>query len=83
MILLDEPTASINPLEESRIFKDFCNLIHAFSVIITHRLGSIKLADRIIVMKNGEIIEEGSHSVLYSLKGEYFKIYEAQAKWYV
>jgi ATP-binding cassette subfamily B protein len=51
-------------------------------VIITHRIGAARIADRIIVMKNGRIVEEGRHSELIRKDTYYSKLYREQAKWY-
>ena len=52
------------------------------ALIISHRVGLCKLVDRIVVMKNGEIAEDGTHDELLATGGEYAKLYNAQAKWY-
>ncbi len=51
-------------------------------IIITHRLGLAKIADRVIVLKNGRVVENGSHKELLERKGEYNRMWEAQAGWY-
>lgn len=83
LILLDEPTAAINPIEETRLFTQFAELSRGVtSVLITHRLGSVKIADRIFVLKEGEIVEEGNFAELYE-RGRYFReLYDSQAQWY-
>lgn len=84
IIILDEPTASIDPKEEFRIIKNFRNSIVCKSaILISHRIGFAKLSDKIYVMKNGNIIEEGSHDELLAKQGEYYHIYETQKKLYV
>jgi len=55
---------------------------HKTAVIVTHRLGSVKIADRIIVMEAGKITEQGTHDELISLGGTYYNMFEAQAQWY-
>lgn len=83
LIVLDEPTSAIDPLEETRVYEKFMEMSKdKTAVIITHRLGSAKIADRIIVLDEGEIAEMGSHSELMDRKGKYFQMYQAQAKWY-
>jgi ATP-binding cassette subfamily B protein len=82
-IVLDEPTAAIDPIEETRVFKQFQRLAkNKCAVIVTHRLGSAKLANRIIVMDYGEIIDTGTHDELLSKKGKYADMWSAQAQWY-
>lgn len=84
LILLDEPTAAIDPLEETRLYRDFAVICKGkTSVLITHRLGSVKMADRIIVMKNGKVVQNGTHENLVNVEGEYKKLYEAQKMWYI
>ncbi|KAI4453658.1 atp-binding cassette sub-family b [Holotrichia oblita] len=84
LIILDEPTAAIDPFEETRIYNRFAEISkNKTAVIVTHRLGSVKLADRIIVLKNGRISETGTHDELISLNGEYKRMFIAQQKWYI
>ncbi|NQX44395.1 ABC transporter ATP-binding protein [Paenibacillus tritici] len=83
LIILDEPTAAIDPLEETRLYNDFSTICQdKTAVIVSHRLGSVKLADRIIVMKEGRIVQEGTHDELIGTEGEYQRMYESQRKWY-
>lgn len=83
LILFDEPTASINPLEETRIFEAFREISqNKTAIYITHRLGAVKIADRIIVMKAGEIAEEGDFETLMKKDGYFAKLYLSQAQWY-
>ena len=82
-IIFDEPTAAIDPIMEKEILDKFLLLAEDKTVIlITHRLGSARLADRILVMSEGEIIEEGSHEHLIAMDGTYAKMFTEQAKWY-
>lgn len=83
IIVLDEPTAAIDPIEESAIYKKFSEISNdKTTVIVTHRIGSAKIAERIIVMKDGEIAEIGSHDELANSGGVYANMYTAQARWY-
>ena len=83
-IVLDEPTASIDPVEESAIYRRFTELSKGkTAVIITHRLGSARFADRIIVMNKGTIVEDGTHDELMKLDGYYKKMWTAQSEFYV
>ena len=83
MIVLDEPTAAIDPIEESSIYNKFTDISKGkTAIIVTHRLGSAKIADRIIVMENGCIAEIGTHESLIKNDGIYSKMYNAQAQWY-
>lgn len=84
VIVFDEPTAAIDPLEESRVYQDFVNICKGkTAVIVTHRLASAKIADRILVLKNGRIVQDGTHEQLVNEEGEYRTMYEAQRRWYV
>lgn len=82
-IVLDEPTAAIDPLEESRIYQQFIDISREkTAIIITHRLGSVKIADRVLVMDQGRIVGDGSHDALMLHCETYRAMYEAQAEWY-
>ena len=83
LIILDEPTSALDPLIETDILSKFINAAEGkTALIISHRVGLCKMVDRIIVMKDGEIVEDGTHESLLPLGGEYTRLYEAQAKWY-
>jgi ABC-type multidrug transport system fused ATPase/permease subunit len=83
IVVLDEPTASLDPIAELDIFKCFKQVAtNKTSIMISHRLGPVRFAERIIVLKDGKIVEEGHHEFLLGLKGEYSKMYLAQAEWY-
>lgn len=83
LIVLDEPTAAIDPLEESRIYKQFVDISQGkTAVIVTHRLGSTRIADRVVVMNKGKIAETGTHDELMQHCGLYAEMFHAQAGWY-
>ncbi len=83
LIVLDEPTAAIDPIEEAKIYKRFAELSKdKTAFIVTHRLASVKIADRIIMMKNGKAVEIGTHDELMTLNGEYKRMYDSQKQWY-
>ena len=83
VIVLDEPTAAIDPIEESRIYREFVKISKGkTAIIVTHRLGSTKIADRVIVMDKGRIINIGSHDELLKKCGLYSEMFNAQAVWY-
>lgn len=83
LIILDEPTAAIDPLEETRIYKQFEEMSrNKTSILVTHRLGSARVADRIVVLDNGEISAVGTHAELMDTPGLYQEMYRAQAQWY-
>ena len=82
-IVLDEPTSAIDPIEETKIYKQFEQLAKGkCAVVVTHRLGSAKLAHRIVVMDGGEIVDIGTHEELMSHPGKYATMWEKQAQWY-
>lgn len=83
IVVLDEPTASIDPIEESIIYRKFIEISKGkTAIIITHRLGSARIADRILVMNHSRIVEMGSHDELMKKKGFYAELYQSQAEWY-
>ncbi len=83
LIVLDEPTAAIDPLQETEIYQKFAESArNKTAVIITHRLGSAKIADRIVVLEKGRIAEQGTHEELMGRQGIYSEMYHEQAKWY-
>jgi ATP-binding cassette, subfamily B, bacterial len=82
-ILLDEPTAAIDPLEESRIYRKFIEMSkEKTAIIITHRLGSTQIADRVLVMDKGRIAGDGTHESLMADCTLYRNMYNSQAEWY-
>ncbi|ANC18182.1 ABC transporter ATP-binding protein [Bacillus thuringiensis] len=83
LIILDEPTAALDPLSEMKIFELFNKLSeNKTTITISHRLGPTKYSDRIIVMDNGNIVEEGNYDELMNKRGVYYEMYLSQAKWY-
>jgi len=82
IIILDEPTSALDPLIEAEILERFMEMSHnKTSIIISHRVGVCRLADKIIVMKHGKVVEIGKHEELIKLGGEYTNIWNSQAKW--
>lgn len=83
VIVLDEPTAAIDPIEESNLYRTFVEISKdKTAIIVTHRLGSTKIADRVVVMDKGKIVDIGTHQELMQRKGLYAEMYMAQAAWY-
>jgi len=83
LVVLDEPTSALDPKAELALFERFVDLTeNRTALMISHRLGAARLADRVIVMKDGQIIESGSHEELLKLNGEYARLFFAQAQWY-
>lgn len=83
IVILDEPTASLDPLAEAKLYQDFLDLTgDKTTILISHRLGIATVVDRILVFDKGEIVEDGKHRELLNKGGVYAKLYRAQAKWY-
>ena len=83
VLILDEPTASIDPIEEMRMLNHFKDIIKGkTALLISHRIGFARLSDRICVMQAGKIVEEGSHEELMKLRGKYFELFTSQKELY-
>ncbi len=84
ILILDEPTAALDPKAEKEIYERFASMvINKTALFISHRLASCKFCDRILVFKNGEIVESGSHESLLALpEGLYRAMYMSQEKMY-
>ena len=79
VLILDEATSSIDTRTEIRIQEAFAEMMKGrTSFIVAHRLNTIKNADRILVMKDGKLIEQGSHEELMRAEGFYASLYGAQ-----
>ena len=84
ILILDEPTAALDPMAEQEVFNQFANLGRdKISVFVSHRLSSATTADKIVVLENGEICEMGNHNELMAAKGKYYTLFSTQAKHYV
>lgn len=83
LLVLDEPTASLDPFSESVIYRRFIEQINdQTAIMISHRLGATKFADRILVFDKGKIVEDGNHDELMSDKGLYWDMYTSQSRIY-
>lgn len=81
--ILDEPTSALDPISESQLYTEFEKLMEGKTTLfISHRLGSTKLADEILVIDAGQIVERGSHNELIMTNGQYAQMFEAQRSWY-
>jgi len=83
-VFFDEPTAALDPEAEKEAFELFLRVTTDRSaLLVTHRLGAAKLADVIFVMKQGRLVEQGTHMELMDRNGEYSRLFHLQAAWYV
>jgi ATP-binding cassette subfamily B protein len=84
MLCLDEPTAALDPLAEVAIFQRFAELSQTrTTILVSHRLGMARLANRIVVLEDGRIIEHGLHDELVNrVDSEYARMWHAQSRWY-
>ncbi|HUL44887.1 MAG TPA: ABC transporter ATP-binding protein [Bacteroidota bacterium] len=83
LLILDEPTASLDARAEHEVFQRFAELTKGkTAVLISHRFSTVRMADRIIVLGNGEILEIGSHAELLSNHGRYAELFNLQAAGY-
>lgn len=83
IMILDEPTSALDPMAEAQLYKNFTALTgDKTTILISHRLGITTLVDRILVFKDGRIIEDGPHKQLLKKNGHYAQMYRAQAQWY-
>lgn len=84
VIILDEPTAALDPVAESNMYSMFAEVMEKHgTIMISHRLACSKIADRILVLDSGVVVEEGNHDYLMSQGGLYYNMFSSQASWYV
>lgn len=83
VLLLDEPTAALDPIAEQEMYLNYAEFSKGrSSVFISHRLASTRFCDRIIMIENGTIIEEGTHAELMGQCGKYAELFELQSSYY-
>jgi ATP-binding cassette subfamily B protein len=83
VLVLDEPTAALDALNEYAIFQRFRELTdNKIALLISHRFSTVRMADRIVVLDEGQVIETGTHAELLALGGEYAKLFTIQAEGY-
>ena len=84
ILILDEPTASLDPLAEQEIFRQFDLLREdKTTIFVSHRLSSATVADQVLVLEDGQIIESGTHAQLMALEGKYHNLFTTQAQRYL
>lgn len=83
IILLDEPSASLDPIAEKKLYEKYNSFSeNKTSVFISHRLASTRFCDRILLLENGSIVEEGSHQELMKREGKYAQLFLVQSQYY-
>ena len=82
-VILDEPTASLDPVAESDMYRGFAEVLkNRGCIMISHRLASARMADKIVVLSGGVVSETGSHAELMAAGGLYSRMYASQSAWY-
>jgi ATP-binding cassette subfamily B protein len=83
LLILDEPTAALDARSEFEVFERFAELTCGkMALLISHRFSTVRMADRIVVLEAGRLVEEGSHTELMALEGRYAAMFEMQAASY-
>ena len=83
ILVLDEPTAAMDAQAEAEVFEHFRQLARErITILISHRFSTVRMADQIVVLNNGHIIERGSHEELMQLHGRYAQLFTLQARGY-
>jgi ATP-binding cassette, subfamily B, bacterial len=83
VLILDEPTAALDARAEYQVFKRFSELIAGrMAAIISHRFSTVRMADRIVVLQHGMVIEDGTHAELVARGGLYAELFALQAEGY-
>ncbi len=83
MVILDEPSSALDPLAEYNMYRNMMKLSEGKGVIfISHRLSSARMADEIYLVKDGKIVEQGTHEQMMALNGYYHEMFMLQAENY-
>jgi len=83
ILILDEPSSALDPLAEAALTREFRALLAGRSaLVISHRLSTVQMADRIYVLDGGRVVEHGSHAELLASGAFYARLYQAQAEHY-
>jgi ATP-binding cassette subfamily B protein len=82
-VILDEPTAALDARAEHALFERFRELTHGkATLLISHRFSTVRMADRILVLEHGRVVEQGTHESLVALGGRYAELFALQAAGY-
>ena len=83
IVILDEPTAALDALAEDKMYREFEKMIQGkTAVFISHRLGSTRFCDKIVMFENGVVVEEGTHDELMAENGKYAYMFRIQSQYY-
>ena len=83
LLILDEPTAALDAKSELEVFERFAELTAGkMALLISHRFSTVRMADRIVVLAGGRLVEAGTHQQLMALGGQYAEMFEMQAASY-
>lgn len=84
LVILDEPTAALDARAEHEVFVRFAELMQGkAAVLISHRFSTVRMADRILFLEHGQLLEIGSHEELLKQGGKYAELFRLQAKGYL
>jgi len=83
ILVLDEPTATMDAAAEATVFEHFRELSSGkMTILISHRFSTVRMADQIVVIDKGEVVERGSHNALMARSGQYAHLFSLQARGY-
>ena len=83
VLVLDEPTAALDARAEYEVFRRFAELTAGrMALLISHRFSTVRMADRIVVLRHGSVVEAGDHATLVARGGLYAELFEMQAEGY-
>ena len=83
ILILDEPTAALDARSEYEVFQRFRDLSRGkTAILISHRFSTVRMADRIVVLEGGRVVEAGAHDDLVAARGRYAELFELQAEGY-